>query len=615
MKKDNYNSLINKIISNWLKKNLSKNEFQLISQDKFDQLTNDIIKFIDDNYYLNADLENKIDHFSEILLNYALHNYSAQIEINDENDTLNAIATSINLLGEELNHSTITRHYLEDIFNSVGDMFLVVDEFGYIDSVNKSTIDKLLFNSEELLRKKLDIILDSEINISDLLNNFYKGKFIHFVSKNRQKIPVEVILSSFVRGDNQKIGNIIIARDISEMLKYQHEIEEQNRKITITNEELQKALLKAEESDRLKTAFLQNISHEIRTPLNVIVGLIQLLNKFEVTKEEREEYSDILEKSSKRLIEIVNNVLDISKIETGQFRINERYFSINALMNELFSSFYHEANEKSLQFSFVSPLQEKYDLIKSDNGKLNQILTNLIKNAIKFTDVGSVSFGYKVVNNFIEFYVKDTGIGIADDQKDKIFERFIQADNSLTRKHDGAGLGLSISKGLIELLGGTIRSESQVDIGTTFYFTIPFKPIEVVSQEQSSKKQNINFIGRTLKILAAEDDDLNYLIIDTLMRSNNQNIVRAKTGKEAVELCFNNNDFDLILMDIRMPELDGIEATKKIRNFNQSIPIIALTAFAYNEEREMIIDAGFTDYLTKPIKIEELFDLIKKYIQ
>ena len=248
-----------------------------------------------------------------------------------------------------------------------------------------------------------------------------------------------------------------------------------NEVLRQTNYDLELAKIRAEESDRLKTAFLQNISHEIRTPLNGIIGFSKLLANKDISLEEINEFTAIIKQSGDRLIEIVNNILDISRIETGQIVIFNNYFSINSLMSDLFSLFTPIALINKLQLNFHSSLDDENSVIFSDESKINQILTNLINNALKFTNSGSVEYGYEIKYNFIQFYVKDTGIGISGDLHKKIFERFTQAEDTIGRTFEGAGLGLAICKGLVEMLGGNIWLESEINIGTTFFFTIPFK--------------------------------------------------------------------------------------------------------------------------------------------
>jgi PAS domain S-box-containing protein len=564
-------------------------------------------------YRSDQKLENQIDEFNNTLLDYAQHKYAKQIGLLGEDDILNSLATSINLLGEELNHSTITKNYLEDIFNSITDMLIVVDEMGYIDSINNATACTLNYPKSKLLHKNIKLILPKGQTFYVFLDEISKNNSATFITKKGELLTVEITVSKFVRGDNKPIGSIIIARNISDMLSYQHEIEAQNKIITRANEELKTAISKIEESDRLKTAFLQNISHEIRTPLNSIIGLTHILNNEPVSDEERNEFSNVIEKSGNRLIDIVNNILEISKIETGQYDVSCEFFPINNLVQEVYNVFYQESLKKQLRLTYTYDFDLKESTIFSDEYVINQVLTNLINNAIKFTHKGEIKFGYKRKGKVLEFYVQDTGIGIAQDQIKNIFDRFTQADTSLSRSHEGAGLGLSICKGIIELLGGKIWVKSRPGKGSTFFFTIPYHPQKhpTIKGEQEQSLEMINKALGKLRILIAEDDDMNYLYFYRILRPGEHMVTRAHTGIEALNFC-EDNDYDIIIMDIKMPLMDGIEATKVIREKKPDIPIIALTAFALNEEEVNLKKIGFNDYLTKPLKVEDFFLAIQR---
>jgi PAS domain S-box-containing protein len=555
------------------------------------------------NQYVRQKSFEKIDLLNNVLLSYAMHNYSAQVEEYFDNDWIDSLVTSINLLGEELNHSTVTKHYLQDIFNSIADMLIVIDDSGYISSINNETSEKLLYDLEEILRKNIRIILDDDISLEEIIDAQDKNKNTQFITKSNEVIPVQLNVSPFVRGDNEKIGYVIIARDITDSLNYQREIEEQNAKIRNTNDELRVALKKAEEADHLKTAFLQNMSHEIRTPLNVIVGFSNLLNDFNITSEERAEYTAIISKSGNRLIELVNNILEISKIETGQVKVVKKYFMLNELMDEICKSFTKEIAEKRLEF--ICNKSEVELEILADSGKLRQILINLIKNAIKFTEEGKIEYGYILKDDFIEFFVADTGIGIPEDFQEKLFERFTQIDNSMSKDYEGAGLGLSICRGLTGILGGKIWFKSKENEGSTFRFTIPFIPKHDYKHKTENQEQNQP--KKELNILVAEDDNLNYIFFERLLRYLGHKATRAHNGQDAVELCA-SHDFDLVFMDIKMPIMNGLEATKIIKVQKPELPIFALTAFAFNEEKETLHKNGFDAVLSKPI---EMYDVVK----
>lgn len=376
--------------------------------------------------------------------------------------------------------------------------------------------------------------------------------------------------------------------------------------------ELIKAKERAEESDRFKTAFLQNMSHEIRTPLNGILGFSNLLAEEDISKEEIKEFTHIITQCGKRLLETINNVIDISKIETGQIEVQKTSFQINSLISDLYMFFVKSTQAKGISLNYRNTLEGSNSIIKTDESKLNQILINLINNAIKFTSSGSIDFGYEINDNNILFFVKDTGIGVPLDKIDKIFERFIQGDISLTRGYEGSGLGLAISKGLVELLGGKIWLESEVNIGSSFYFTIPVAHTEAIKAEKQTTQNVLK--NKIVKILIAEDDWTNYQYLNRILSKLNCILFWAATGKAAIDIINSEPDIDLILMDIKMPVMDGFEATKQIKKTRPNLPIIAQTAYAFSEEREKILSAGCDDYLSKPIAKESLLELLKKYI-
>ncbi len=373
----------------------------------------------------------------------------------------------------------------------------------------------------------------------------------------------------------------------------------------------------AEESDRLKSAFLANVSHEIRTPMNGILGFAEILKEPKLTGKEQQEYIRIIEKSAARMLNIINDIVDISKIESGLMKVNAKESNVNEQIEHIYTFFKPEIEGKGMQFFFKNSLPLKEAILKTDHEKVYAILTNLVKNAIKFSDKGSIGLGYEKNGEYFEFFVKDTGIGIPKDRQKAIFDRFVQADISDKRAFQGAGLGLSISKAYVEMLGGKIWVESEVSKGSIFYFTIPYN----AELEEKNVIQNVilpegadNQI-KNLKILIAEDDELSAIILGNIVRLYGKEVMKAGTGVEAVEACRNNPDIDLVLMDIKMPEMDGDEATRQIRQFNKDVVIIAQTAFALTGDQEKTIAAGCNDYISKPIKKDKIMELMKKYFQ
>jgi PAS domain S-box-containing protein len=390
--------------------------------------------------------------------------------------------------------------------------------------------------------------------------------------------------------------------------------------------ELISAKEKAEESDRLKSAFLANMSHEIRTPMNGILGFAELLKEPELSGKEQQEYIGIIEKSGARMVSIINDIVDISKIESGQMKVALLDTNINEQIEFVTTFFMPEIQQKGLQISYKNPLPADQAIIKTDRQKLFAILSNLVKNAIKFTREGSIELGYFLNSggvatrhdlSLLTFYVKDTGIGIRPEKHKIIFERFRQGNESLNREYEGAGLGLSISKAYVEMLGGKIWVESEQGKGSSFYFTIQHQS-DSKEKDRIKESKNTNELKgpmNKLKILIAEDDEDSAKLLTIGVRMFSKELLTARNGIEAVEICRNNPDIDLVLMDIQMPEMSGYEATRQIRKFNTKVVIIAQTAFALSGDMEKAIDAGCNGYLAKPIKKDQLIKVINTHFK
>jgi PAS domain S-box-containing protein len=401
--------------------------------------------------------------------------------------------------------------------------------------------------------------------------------------------------------DGKIIGIIGMALDITERKK--------------TEQELLVAKEKAEESDKLKSAFLANMSHEIRTPMNAIIGFSEILLKPNLPEERRTKYTVIVVNSCKRLLSIVDDILDISIIESSKLELRKENININEVIYELFSMYDNMAKNNGISVYFHNALDNDSCSIYADKSRLSQILNNLLNNAIKFTKEGQIDFGYTIENKLIRFYVKDTGIGIPDHLQVVIFERFRQAELELTRRYGGTGLGLSISLKLVELMGGKIWVESEPEVGSTFYFTIPYERGIVAEEKkltlEKNRKEN-NFIAT---ILIAEDEDNNFLYINEVITEKGIKVLRALNGKEAIELCKSNNDITLVLMDIKMPEMNGVEASEEIKKIRPNLPIIALTAFAMGGNKKYFLSKGFNDYLSKPIDPQTIIDYVEKIVK
>ncbi|MRT94685.1 PAS domain S-box protein [Ancylomarina sp. 16SWW S1-10-2] len=462
------------------------------------------------------------------------------------------------------------------------------------------------------------------------------GKTLLSVFPNMNKTPFfealqtvnktnqDLVLPAFYYKDDQRegwrenhiyklsTGEIIAIFDDVTILK-NDEIQLRNK-----NKELIIAKNKAEESDQLKTEFINNLSHEIRTPMNGILGFSNIINTPNLTDAQRKDYIDIVQSSGNQLMRIIDDILEISKLETKQVKTVEKEICLNDLLLKYISIFDIKAKENKTPLYLKNGLANKESIILTDETKLNKILNNLLENAFKFTRSGFIELGYNQKNDELELYVKDTGIGIQKEKQDIIFERFSQEEKDLERNVGGLGLGLSIAKGNAELLGGKITLQSEKGVGTTFYITIPYKPVNIVPQrnnldtvkEKSTTKQD------KYTILIVEDEEINYLYIDILLRKFdlNLNVIHAKHGKEAVEICKDNDEINIILMDIKMPIMNGFEATKLIKEFRPNIPIIAQTAYTSEKDREKVFSAGCDDFMSKPISNKILKEIIHKHL-
>ena len=383
----------------------------------------------------------------------------------------------------------------------------------------------------------------------------------------------------------------------------------------LAESELLAAKVKAEESDRLKSSFLANMSHEIRTPMNGILGFMGLLQEPNLSGDERDEYIKIVKASGSRLLGTINDIIDISKIESGQSVISISETDINNIMQQFYRFFRIEAEEKGLILNISELLPENNSKVLTDGYKVESVLSNLIKNALKFTPHGSIGFGCYVDSDMLRFTVSDTGVGIPPKRKKHIFERFVQAETSLSRPFEGSGLGLSISKAYVEMLGGEIHVKSELGKGSEFSFTIPFQP---EAKEQPAKAEqpdsHIVSIESTKVILVAEDDDISFYFLKKVLANEKIRLLRAPDGMEAVRLCRVVPEISLVLMDIKMPLLDGYEATKQILGFKPDLPIVALTAYAFAEDSNKAIASGCVDYLSKPLNREKLFKVLAKHL-
>jgi len=423
--------------------------------------------------------------------------------------------------------------------------------------------------------------------------------------KNGDEFPALLYVNRILRNDKVTgLRGIIV--DITEKVRY--------------TEELKKQMLRAEKADKLKSAFLANMSHEIRTPMNSIVGFSQILTQSGLDMDTKLEYAEYIRNSSDLLLKIINDILDIAKIESGQFKISCTLFDLNSLMNKIevqANELKKSRKKESLKIRIIKSYEHSIFVINSDPHRIEQVLINLVSNAIKFTHTGSIEIGYLVSDkNKLEFFIKDTGIGIPSDKLDFVFERFTQVEETNSKQYEGTGIGLSICKSIVELLGGRIWVESVPDYGSVFSFELPL--INKASHSFNELRDPNYPIDYSCfqgeKLLVAEDVDYNYLLLKEGLKPLGMNILRAANGEEALKIVTEIQGVKVILMDMRMPVMDGYEATRKIKKLNPNIRIIATTANALTGDKEKCIEAGCDFYLSKPIKFDLLIERISYFL-
>lgn len=500
-----------------------------------------------------------------------------------------------------------------DLFKKSNDPVLIFSDDIIVDC-NKAALKTLGYSDKNhILQKEVKHIspkyqANGKQSKKLVVKNHKKAREIgkhHFEWNLKRKdgsiFPVEISITSIETSYGNNILHAIF-RDITE--RKTHEFE------------LNKALDKAKQSDTLKSAFLANMSHEIRTPMNGIIGFSELFLEPNLSDKDREYYANIVIKSSKQLLNIVNNILDISQIEAGMVHVKKEAVDLNEVLSSTKNFFLGKANEKKITLRIACE-QDKNPIIESDLSKIQQILNNLVSNALKFTEKGYIEIGYSLESDTIQFYIKDTGIGIKGANKEKIFSRFTQADINISTKFGGNGLGLSISQKLVHLLGGKIWFESEYQKGTKFSFTIPYikKDIKGIVKKDTEKalKEMINTTD-TKTILVADDEIFNIMFVKEVFSNGKFNILEATNGKEAVALCNKyHHKIDLILMDVKMPIMNGLEATKIIKEKHPHLPIIALSAYAMESDISKALSYGCDGTISKPVNKKTLLDTFNKY--
>jgi PAS domain S-box-containing protein len=569
----------------------SKEEFEIAGIEKFRQIADSG----------TGSVETRLKCKSGEILNII----STSNPLDPEDLSKGVIFTVLDITDRKLANNELLK--LHSAFDSSGEAIFITDLDGLITDINPEFTNLYGFSADEVIGKSTPRILKSGTMAPEryisfwatlLKNEVVRGELIN-KTKDGKLLNIEGSANSIFNDRKEVVGFIGIQHDITA------------RKLA--EKELIKARDRAEESDRLKTAFLHNISHEIRTPMNAIVGFSSLLGEPDVDEQSRRNYIEMIMQSSDHLLAIISDIVDISNIEANLVKIVKNEININSTLKSLCNQFIPEATEKKVKIICENGLSDSDALILTDSTKVTQILLNLISNALKFTDIGVIKLWYRVKNHFLEFCVSDTGIGIPQESHNKIFDRFYQIQNSISRLYEGTGLGLTISKAYVELLGGKIWLSSEPGKGSSFFFTIPYEKgiLGKSALNETRVPERLVFPAKK-KILVAEDIDSNFKLICYFLSGVNAEIIRATNGKEAVEKCLSDQPFDLVLMDIKMPVMDGYTAVKQIRKTLPYIPIIAQTA--YPEDNTYAAECGCTGFISKPFDKKNLLKVMAEFL-
>jgi PAS domain S-box-containing protein len=547
----------------------------------------------------------------EVIGVLGLHSYEDENAFNYDDLSLleilsNQISTTIQKMRSQ-EALRIERAYFKELFDNSPEAIAIVDNSSKILNINKEFTNLFGYSKTEALGNLIEDLIstpDYKEEAINITSEIVKGKIVKTDTKRKNKNGSIVDVSIWgtpIMLDEGQLAIYAIFRDISDRVESEKILEEQKEK--------------AEESDRLKTAFLTNMSHEIRTPMNAIIGFSELIADPDIDTDSRKEFSEQIYLSSRSLMKLIDDIIDISQIDSGILKITKKKFDLSELLfitHENFNKEKKKENKDNIELLLHNPFGDCTTFIETDKLRLQQILDHLLSNALKYTHKGFIELGFDTDQNDLPiFYIRDTGIGIPEDKTEKIFNHFTKIEDH-TKLYRGTGIGLTITKRLVNLLGGNIRVESNPGIGSIFYFTLPDKvTIPYSNKSITSISKDYNWKGKN--ILVAEDEDTNFYVIKSSLSKTQANIVRVFSGDKAVQMCKQEN-FDIVLMDIKMPIMDGIDATKEIRTFKPELPIIAQTAYVLKNERDTCIEAGCNDYMPKPVTTHKLLQAIQKLI-
>ncbi len=507
---------------------------------------------------------------------------------------------------KELKNSRIL---FQKVFNSLHDaIFIINSKTLEIIDCNKAACDIFGYEYKKIINRTTDFLHVNDNSLKGFQKKLIKQieekdyfflKKYKMKRKNGQVFYSEHTVVPIKNRKNKITAWVSVVKDITERQK--------------NEQELVYAKEKAEENDKLKTAFLTNMSHEIRTPMNGIIGFSELLCRDNVSDNQRKTYSNVIAKSARQLLNTVNDILEVSKIEAGLTEIEEKETNLNSVLMDLFIIFKEKANDNNLNLFLYKDLDNIESVVITDEEKLYKILFKLLSNALKFTPEGHIKFGYKQKHNALNFFVEDTGIGINRAMHSKIFELFRQVDFKDNRKFEGIGLGLPICKAYIEMLGGKIWLESAPECGSIFHFTIPFVSGNQTNIKRADNEKAMDNENQDL-VLVVEDEEVNYMYIEEILSEEKFKVIHAQNGDEAIEICNNYPEIKIILMDIKMHHMDGIEASIRIKEVYPEIPILVITAYSSSSMKKKARQSGCDEFITKPVSKSLLMRKINHYL-